>query len=104
MLNSEMWCHYEYASSYKGYGVTWNAPKYPYVIPTVLYRNFIKPWWRPLSVFAVFISEAFLGRFVDSGRVGAPVVTSTATRFATKILLQEEDDVILGMGADDLVR
>ncbi|KAF2445218.1 hypothetical protein P171DRAFT_315896, partial [Karstenula rhodostoma CBS 690.94] len=44
----EIWGHHPYASSYKGYGVVWGAPEYPYVLPTMTYRAFIKPWWRPL--------------------------------------------------------
>jgi hypothetical protein len=32
-----------------------NAPRYPYVIPTLIYRTFIKGWFLPLSSFFTWI-------------------------------------------------
>lgn len=37
------------------FAVNMNAPQYPYVIPTLIYRNFIKAWWLPLSSFISWI-------------------------------------------------
>lgn len=31
-----------------GYGVKYNAPVYPFVLPTLFYRNFLKWWWTPV--------------------------------------------------------
>jgi hypothetical protein len=103
-VTSEIWCHYEYASSYKGYGITWNAPRYPYVIPTVLYRTIVKPWWGPLWVFLVFTYKTLVGSFLGSEEAGRAVKSATASRIATKILLREEEEMILGMGVDEVVR
>ncbi|KAF2687185.1 hypothetical protein K458DRAFT_415455, partial [Lentithecium fluviatile CBS 122367] len=100
----EIWCHYEYASSYKGYGITWNAPKYPYVIPTVIYRNFIKPWWRPLWAFVVFTYKTLVGCFFSYEDVDREARRETVSRVATEILLREEEERVLGMGADEVVR
>jgi hypothetical protein len=33
-----------------------NAPRYPYVIPTLIYRTFIKGWFLPLSSFFSWIA------------------------------------------------
>ena len=103
-MTSEVWCHYEYASSYKGYGITWDAPQYPYVIPTVLYRNFVKPWWQPLWTFTAFTCRTLMGYFFGSDEANRAVNSATAVRVATKIFLGEEEESVLGMGADEFVR
>jgi hypothetical protein len=40
------YCHPLYADFMKGYGVNPDAPRYPFVIPTLLFRP-LRPIWRP---------------------------------------------------------
>lgn len=106
-LDSEIWGHHEYASSYKGYGVVWGAPEYPYVLPTMTYRAFIKPWWHPIYAFLVWTWKTF-----GSSTGGAVTTTSaTATRVAQRVLseqtgltFEEDAATVLGMAADEVVR
>lgn len=104
----EIWGHDTYASSYKGYGVVWGAPEYPYVLPTMTYRALIKPWWRPLNAFLSWIWGAVGFEAVEA----VPRARTTATGFAERILVRdqarmafEEEAVrVLGMTADEVVR
>lgn len=112
-LCSEIWCNYEYASTQVGYGVTWGAPEYPFVIPTVIYRNFMKPWWIPLWALLRWCWRMVMGYLFDTeqGRGGAGVRAS-ASRAAGNVLFGQEARVIveddggsiLGMAADELIR
>jgi hypothetical protein len=96
----EIWGHHTFASSYKGYGVVWGAPEYPYVLPTMTYRAFIKPWWRPMYAFLSWIWGAVKVDAVDA----APEARTAGMRFAESILVREEEAVsVLGMAADEVV-
>jgi hypothetical protein len=56
LLHSEIYCHPLYArSSPYPFGVNLNAPRYPFVIPTLIYRAFVKDWWLPLCSFFSWI-------------------------------------------------
>lgn len=45
----EIYCHHAYAwSSPHPFSVNMNAPQYPFVLPTLFYRNFIRFWWLPI--------------------------------------------------------
>ena len=105
----EIWGHHTYASSYKEYGVVWGAPEYPYVLPTMTYRAFIRPWWQPLYTCARWVWKVL-------GRGNEDVVQSnartTAARIAERILVKDQTRVafeeeaasVLGMAADEVVR
>lgn len=41
------YCHPLYAETMVGYGVDFDAPRYPFVIPTLLFRPF-RPIWKPV--------------------------------------------------------
>lgn len=48
MQDSAAFCQPEYASRMRGFGVDPNAPRYPYAIPTLLFRPL--DWlWKPLA-------------------------------------------------------
>lgn len=55
---SEFYCHPQYAtSSPYPFSVNMNAPRYPFVLPTLFYRSFIRMWWLPLySLLSSFLS------------------------------------------------
>lgn len=105
----EIWGHHMYASSYKEYGVVWGAPEYPYALPTMTYRAFVRPWWRPLYASARWIWKS-LG--VGTEDVVQNNARMTAAKIAERILVKEqarvtfEEDTasILGMSADEVVR
>ena len=98
-----------YARSYKGYGVVWGAPEYPYVLPTMTYRAFVRPWWRPLHSSITWTWRA-------AGFNGEDMVHSTARTTAgkiaerilikdqTRVRFEEEAASVLGMTADEVVR
>lgn len=105
----EIWGHRMYARSYKGYGVVWGAPEYPYVLPTMTYRAFVRPWWRPLysSVTWTWRAAGFNGGDAVHGSA-----RTTAVKIAERILVkdqarvrfEEEAASVLGMTADEVVR
>jgi len=44
----EIYCHHAYArSTPHPFSVNMDAPQYPFVLPTLAYRNFIQLWWLP---------------------------------------------------------
>ncbi|ORY10426.1 hypothetical protein BCR34DRAFT_485682 [Clohesyomyces aquaticus] len=47
-LACDQYCHKFYASSMKGFGVDWDAPRFPFVIPTVTYRKILRPITQPV--------------------------------------------------------
>lgn len=106
----EIWGHHMYATSYKGYGVVWGAPEYPYALPTMTYRAFIKPWFKPLSSVLLWIWRAVGGGSGDAAAQAA--ARASASRIAQRILVknqerlafEEEAASVLGMAADEVVR
>ncbi|KAL5399643.1 hypothetical protein PMIN06_003484 [Paraphaeosphaeria minitans] len=106
----EIWGHQTFASSYKGYGVVWGAPEYPYVMPTMTYRALIKPWWRPLYALLSWIWIAVGFEAVEAAPRAR--TTAMATSFAERILVRDQARVafgeeaasVLGMTADEIVR
>ncbi|KAF2241551.1 hypothetical protein BU26DRAFT_440413 [Trematosphaeria pertusa] len=108
----EAWCHHLYAKSYKGYGVTYDAPEFPFVIPTMTYRAFIKPWWIPLFGFLAWGWRTLAGCLVGGEEtVQGGTARATATRVATKMWearraweAEGGGERVLGMGADEVVR
>ena len=107
----EIWGHRMYARSYEGYGVVWGAPEYPYVLPTMTYRAFVKPWWRPVYACLNWVWRAVVGGFDGEGVVYGSART-TAGKIAERILVRERAGVVveeegagvLGMAGDELVR
>jgi hypothetical protein len=105
-LRSEKYCHKLYASQMKGFGVVWDAPRYPYVIPTLLFRTFLQPFWRPLWILLSWIGRAAYNCFFD-GDASPASATVTARSFATKILQQAQEtfepEFDLSMNDDEVI-
>ena len=58
-VDSELYCHPLYAqSSRHPFSVNMDAPEFPFVLPTLIYRNFIRVWWLPVSSFLSWIVTA----------------------------------------------
>ncbi|KAF2019741.1 hypothetical protein BU24DRAFT_406371 [Aaosphaeria arxii CBS 175.79] len=81
----EQYCHKLYASSMIGYGVDPNAPRFPFVIPTLLYRWTIKPWWPFVWSYIGPIVLAIYQTIIEDEAVKTSA-TATARGFATTIL------------------
>lgn len=67
-----------------GYGVDWNAPRYPFVIPTLLYRKLLQPIWSVLSWFWKTPYHFFFDDGVLTETATATMVTMR--QFTTKVL------------------
>ncbi|KAI4929951.1 hypothetical protein J4E85_004572 [Alternaria conjuncta] len=60
----EMYCQPMYAySSPHPFSVNMKAPKFPFVIPTVIYRTFVQGWWVPISSFFSWIAATMWSVF-----------------------------------------
>lgn len=74
----ELYCTPLYASHMRGYGVDPEAPRWPFVIPTLLYRPF-GPWVEAVGHWfwgeSVGETEPVLGRPAFTARVGRPAFT-----------------------------
>jgi hypothetical protein len=49
----EIYCHPRYAATMKGYGVNPDAPEFPLVLPTLVFKP-LKPIWRPAGAFILW--------------------------------------------------
>ncbi|KAH7380102.1 hypothetical protein BKA66DRAFT_420068 [Pyrenochaeta sp. MPI-SDFR-AT-0127] len=81
-----MYCQPKYAqSSPYPFAVKINAPQYPFVIPTLIFRKFIKDWWIPLSSFVSWICATmykYVFGFEDAASAAREAVRGTATNRA----------------------
>lgn len=85
--DSDQYCHKLYASSMVGFGVDFNAPRFPFVIPTLGYRWFVKPWWLPLWSLLSWVGRTSYRSVMDD-ETGKATATATVRRFATNVLRQ----------------
>ncbi|KAF2647582.1 hypothetical protein K491DRAFT_699541 [Lophiostoma macrostomum CBS 122681] len=111
----EKYCHRLYGRSMVGFGVDMDAPRYPYVLPTLLWRKCVKPVSAPVRwIWSFFFQEE--GQEAVRRRGGAGVgagVPAMGTRtaeefvrgFATKVLSQAQEtwEPELRMGDDEVV-
>jgi hypothetical protein len=67
---------YAHSSPYP-FSVNTNAPKYPFVIPTLVYRTLIQGWWVPISSFFSWIGATMWACFF--GFEGTHVVNQSAS-------------------------
>ncbi|CAO2647909.1 Nn.00g088310.m01.CDS01 [Neocucurbitaria sp. VM-36] len=112
----EIYCQPMYAQySPYPFSVYMNAPQYPFVIPTLVYRNFVKAWWLPLSSFVSWIWTIMYNGIIGSEDISTQTVLAEAYRAASstgkrvwRVSSQnaqptEELDWDLSMGDDQLV-
>lgn len=77
-IASELYSQHDYATySRYQYSVNPNAPKYPFVLPTLFYRNFVRIWLEPVwrITFGDVQSSAWLAQQTASS--AATVMAST---------------------------
>ncbi|PVH99099.1 hypothetical protein DM02DRAFT_529746 [Periconia macrospinosa] len=101
----EAFCHHTHASIMVDYGVTYGAPKFPFVIPTMIYRVFIRFWWEPLWNFILLplwnqVSGVYDMRSAATATVVKASRAARATAHATRVWMEEG---VRGMGADEVV-
>ncbi|CAI6340083.1 unnamed protein product [Periconia digitata] len=112
-LACDAFCNPVYATSMKGYGVIYGAPKFPFVLPTITYRALIRPWWRPLYSLLLLPLWNYISGLDDeraaaaatrkvgaATRVGASFTTHTVAA-ARRVF---EEDGVVGMGGDEVLR
>lgn len=110
---SDRYCYKMYASKMVGFGVAADAPRFPFVIPTLIYRNLQKPWslltW-PLKL--LWSTVGWIWDFLDADDADAEVVkrgaTSTIRKVTTTVLHQaqgtyDEPDFDYGFGDDEFI-
>ncbi|KAF2733039.1 hypothetical protein EJ04DRAFT_469061 [Polyplosphaeria fusca] len=66
------------------YGVYWDAPIFPFVLPTLLYRNTIRPFWRPFWALLTWIWRTASKSFFDDDVVQS-VTLKTARQFTRTV-------------------
>lgn len=107
ITNSEKYCHKLYASSMVGYGVDPDAPRYPFVLPTLLNRHLLYPFINPLWALLSWLGRAAYSLFFQGDDMGRATATESARRFATRMVqfAQEtlEADSDFRMGDDEVI-
>ncbi|KAF2107849.1 hypothetical protein BDV96DRAFT_288454 [Lophiotrema nucula] len=99
----DQYCHQLYAPSMKGFGVEWDAPQFPYVLPTMFYRKLLRPFWRPLWALLVWIWNATYNCFFEDDTV-RETTTRTARHFAsTAIRNHQTFEPDLRMSDDEFI-
>ena len=96
-----MYCHKFYARKMKGFGVVFDAPRYPFVLPTLFYRKLIRTWWHPLWRFLTWSWNYY---WLEDGTTNS--ATITASRVATRVLQQATetfDYSDLSMNDDEII-
>lgn len=83
VIHSEFECHPLYARYMDGYGVRYDAPVYPFVLPTLFYRKLVRFWWRPLLA-----SVTWLGNSAYEYCWANEEVVKRATQTATRVVKQ----------------
>lgn len=89
-----VYCHQLYGESMIGYGVDMDAPRFPFVIPTLFFRPF-KPVWEPALEALAWCSGALFHSMFGANAVSSdppvakPAYGSTITRAFTNTLRQE---------------
>ncbi|KAI8937170.1 hypothetical protein NX059_006382 [Plenodomus lindquistii] len=109
----EFYCHHAYAhSSSHPFGVNLDAPVYPFVIPTLVYRNFIRIWWIPIYTSISWLMTSIFGTREERTTILRGVVeeglraTATATRHwasGRHSQVAEEMGWDLGMEGDERI-
>jgi hypothetical protein len=80
-----------------GFGVDWDAPRYPFVLPTLFWRKILKPVSTPF----LWMWHAFCYFFFDED---GGSTTASATRTATTVF--QETDVFesdFGFADDEFI-
>ncbi|KAF1999585.1 hypothetical protein P154DRAFT_563887 [Amniculicola lignicola CBS 123094] len=82
----EYHCHKLYGETMRGFGVDWDAPRWPFVIPTLIYRNAIAFWWVHLWAFLSWVGRtAWNCMFESVDEQSKARATKVAQEFATKV-------------------
>jgi hypothetical protein len=78
-IASEIYCQHPYANfSRHEFSVNPNAPVYPFVLPTLFYRNFIRVWWEPSSSVAGWMWRNTFGVETSVGVQQSATITAAA--------------------------
>jgi hypothetical protein len=109
---SELFCQpvYAYSSPYP-FGVNPDAPQFPFVLPTMLYRTFFQGWWTPFSALLSPISYAALAMqrgsaaFLNAASQPSVVVQSQSQpQMVDEVDVESEYDYDWSMSRDEVMR
>ncbi|KAH7139395.1 hypothetical protein B0J11DRAFT_516704 [Dendryphion nanum] len=104
----DKYCHPIYASKMVGYGVNPDAPDFPFVIPTMLYRWTLKPFkpfWEPLwNIIVWMLGGTYDFLFANETGTGH-VAAATTQRMASKIVSQATEtlETVFSMDDDEVI-
>lgn len=85
-----------------GYGIGRGKPEFPFVIPTLLYRNVLKYPWGWFTSYCRFLYELFSGDETASASTTTRV-SRLAKSFAHTAHIQETLEPDIGFGADEVI-
>lgn len=84
-----VYCQPLYAKTMKGYGVDPNAPRYPFVLPTLVFRPF-EEIWRPVLGLLASVLGSVWAFMTDEEGVVAPVTAPVLRKMAAATGVREE--------------
>ncbi|KAI7360331.1 hypothetical protein KC354_g8962 [Hortaea werneckii] len=64
------YCHKLYATTMVGYGVDYDAPRFPFVLPTLVFRP-LKPLWLPMVEYLQWCGECIVNWLYGDSAVNA---------------------------------
>ncbi|KAI7085240.1 hypothetical protein KC356_g6093 [Hortaea werneckii] len=64
------YCHKLYATTMVGYGVDYDAPRFPFVLPTLVFRPW-KPLWLPVAEYLHWCAECIVNWLYGDSAVNA---------------------------------
>jgi hypothetical protein len=86
-----------------GYGIGRGKPEFPFVIPTLLYRNVLKyPWGWFISCWR-FLYELSFSDETASASTATRTASRLAKTFAQTVHTQETFEPDIGFGADEVI-
>jgi hypothetical protein len=89
-----------------GFGVDMNAPRFPFVVPTLLWRKCVKPVWMPIrAVWGFFYEDGGGEHTARATRAATAATAEHVRRFATKVLSQAQQtwEAELSMNDDEVI-
>jgi hypothetical protein len=107
---SEFFCHpaYAYSSPYP-FAVNADAPQFPFVLPTLLYRTFVQAWLAPFSALLSPMSYAALamqrGSAVFMNAASQPsIAVHSQPQVTDEVEVESDYDFDWSMSRDEIMR
>jgi hypothetical protein len=74
-----------------GYGVRYDAPVYPFVLPTLFYRKFMKWWWKPVWGAVEWVGNSAYESYWadDMAKVATEAATRVVNQYTRTVMSQQ---------------